>query len=356
MAKDYYKILGLEKSASEDEIKKAYRKLAHQYHPDKSGGDERKFKEINEAYQVLSNQEKRGQYDRFGSAFEGGGGFGGFGGFPGGFNVDFDPSNLEDLSNVGDIFDVFFEGLGIKRRKTYQRGSDVEVAKEITLEEAFRGATTKISFDNFIQCADCKGIGHFAKEGFTKCSMCDGRGEIRENRQTFFGQFSQVRACSKCHGQGQIPNKICKECSGSGRQKARREIDVAIAQGIADGQLIKITGGGQAGERGAGAGDLYVRIKVKPHHTFKRIGNDLIVRRDLDLVGVLAGKKLEVPTIAGGKILVEIPSGFNLRERLRIAGEGGPKLGGFGRGDLYIEFDAVVPKANPKLRKFFEEQ
>ena len=131
---------------------------------------------------------------------------------------------------------------------------------------------------------------------------------------------------------------------------------MAIAQGIADGQLIKITGGGQAGERGAGAGDLYVRIKVKPHHTFKRIGNDLIVRRDLDLVGVLAGKKLEVPTIAGGKILVEIPSGFNLRERLRIAGEGMPKLGGFGRGDLYIEFDAVVPKANPKLRKFFEEQ
>ena len=353
MAKDYYKILGVEKSASEDEIKKAYRKLAHQHHPDKSGGDEKKFKEINEAYQVLSDQEKRGRYDRFGSAFEGGSGFGGF---PGGFNVDFDPSNMEDLSNIGDIFDVFFEGLGIKRRKTYQRGSDAEVVKEITLEEAFRGTTAKISFDNFIQCRDCGGAGNFPKEGFLKCSMCDGRGEIRENRQTFFGQFSQVRVCAKCHGQGQIPNKVCKVCSGSGRVKARREINVAIAQGIADGQLIKITGGGQAGERGAGAGDLYVRIKVKPHHTFKRIGDDLIIRRDLDLVGVLIGKKVEVPTIAGGKILVEIPSGFNLRERLRISGEGMPKLGGFRRGDLYIEFDAVVPKADAKFKKFFEEQ
>ncbi len=355
MGKDFYKILGIEKTATEDDVKKAFRRLAHKYHPDKEGGDEKKFKEINEAYQTLSNEQKRAQYDRFGSA-SGGNGFGGFDFSQGqdGFGFGFDPSNMEDLSGVSDIFDAFFEGLGVKKRKTYHRGADLEMIKEITLEEAFRGNETKISLETFTSCGHCGGTGHFAKDGFTKCSVCGGKGEIRETRQSFFGQFSQVRACAKCNGQGEIPNKICKNCSGSGRIKAGKEIVINLAPGIYDDQLIKVSGGGQAGERGAGSGDLYVRIKIKPHHTFKRTGDDLVIKNNLDILKVLAGHRVEVPTLSGGKLQVEIPVGFNLRERLRISGEGMPRFGSYGRGDLYVEFDVKVPKVDSKIKKALE--
>lgn len=360
MSKDYYKILGVEKGASEEEIKKAYRKLAHKYHPDKAGGDEKKFKEINEAYQVLSNRQRRAQYDQFGSAFSGGfssgsGPVSGWDFSQGGFGFGFDPSNLEDLSNISDIFDSFFEGLGVKRRKTYERGADIELIKEITLEEAFRGKTETLGFETFVACKECSGQGHFAKEGFTQCAVCGGKGEIRENRQSFFGQFSQIRVCEKCRGKGEIPNKICKTCSGTGRIKSDQKVQVAIAPGIADGQLIKIAGAGQAGEHGAGSGDLYIRVKVKSHPVFKRIGDNLIIRKDLDILAVLAGKKVEVPTLSGGKINVEIPTGFNLKEPLRIPGEGMTKLGSSARGDLYLEFDVKVPKLDSKLKKLFED-
>ncbi|OGY63249.1 MAG: hypothetical protein A3I89_01400 [Candidatus Harrisonbacteria bacterium RIFCSPLOWO2_02_FULL_41_11] len=355
MAKDYYNLLGISKNASEDEIKKAYRRMAHKHHPDKAGGDEKKFKEINEAYQILSDSKKRAQYDRFGKAFDGAGGFGGFdfsqgqNGFDFGFG--FDPSQMEDMGNLGDIFDAFFEGLGVKRRKTYQRGADLELAKEITLEDAFRGASSAIKFETSAQCAGCGGAGHEPKEGFTKCATCEGKGEIRETHQSFFGQFSQVRQCGKCRGQGQIPNKICGQCGGSGRVKAQKEIQVRIAPGISDGQLIKISGAGQAGERGAGSGDLYVRVRVKPHAVFKRNGDDLTIKKDLNMIDVLLGRKIELPVISGNKIKAEIPAGFNLRNPLKIANEGMPKLGGYGRGDLYAEFDIKVPKIDSKIRK-----
>ncbi|MDP3999141.1 MAG: DnaJ C-terminal domain-containing protein [bacterium] len=360
MAKNYYQILGVEKSASEEDIKKAFRKLAHQHHPDKAGGNEQKFKEINEAYQVLSNKEKRSQYDRFGrvaDGAQGNGPFGGpFSGFGEGFDFNFDPSNLEDLSNVSDIFESFFEGLGMKKRKTYHRGADIEAVKEISLEEAFRGIDLRLKVETELSCKHCAGAGYFSKEGFTKCGACGGRGEVRETRQTFFGQFAQVRACSKCRGQGEIPNKICNYCSGSGRIKGEREVEIEIAPGIADGQLIKVTGAGQAGERGAGAGDLYARIKIKPHHDFQRVNNDLIVKKSLSLTDILLGKKVEIPTVAGGKINAEIPEDFNLRERLRIPGEGMPRFGSFGRGDLYVEFQIRTPKKiDPKIKKFLEE-
>ena len=367
MNKDYYKILGVEKIADEEEIKKAYRKLAHKYHPDKAGGNESKFKEINEAYQILSSKEKRAQYDRFGQSFDSGGGFGGFDFSKGqggshDFGFGFDPSNLEDLSSVSDIFEAFFEGMVVNKRKTYHRGSDIETVKEITLEEAFRGMTAAISYETFATCSHCGGSGHFAKEGFSKCATCGGRGEIRETRQSFFGQFSQVRACVKCHGQGEIPNKICKDCSGSGRIKSKREVQINIAPGISDGQVIKVVGAGQAGEHSAGTGDFYVRIKVKHHSVFKRAGDDLIIKNNLNILEVLAGKKAEIPTLSGGKLQVEIPAGFNLREPLRIPGEGMPKFGGgpFGlvqgkRGDLYVEFDINVPKVDSKVRKTLED-
>lgn len=375
MAKDYYQILGVAKTASDEEVKKAYRKLAHQFHPDKPNGDEKKFKEINEAYQVLSDKSKRMQYDRFGSA-EPMGGFGG-GGFPGGINWEggfgFDPSNMGGMGSMGDvgdlndIFETFFEGIGARpRRKTYSQGSDLEVHEQITLEEAFRGVTRVVRLRTFVLCETCKGKGAEVGVGFDKCATCDGRGEVREQRRTFFGSFSQVKTCEKCHGVGEIPKKACPACRGVGRTEAEREVRVEILPGIEDGQLIKIRGMGEAGEHGTSAGDLYVRVRVKPHTTFQREGDDLIVSCELKVIDLLLGHKIEVPTIAGGKIAVEIPAGFNLKDNLCVAGEGMPKLGAHGaaastwfgarRGDLLVNFIIKAPKKiDSKLRKALEE-
>ncbi len=346
-AKDYYKILGVEKGATEDDIKKAYRKLAHQFHPDRPSGDEKKFKEINEAYQVLSNKDKRGQYDRFGRTFEGQD-----------FGFGFDPNNInfEDLGNMGDMFDMFFEGLGVKRkRRAYQRGADLEIEQVITLEDAFHGLETKVKFKTFDICKDCNGLGHFSKEGLTQCSACGGRGEIKENRNTFFGSFSQVKTCDKCFGIGQIPNKSCKNCSGTGRFKAEKEIKVDIVSGIADGQIIKVAKAGEAGERGAEKGDLYIRVRVRPHTEFIREGEHLVVKKELNLIDVLLGNKISVRTISGGTLNIEIPENYNLNEPYRVKGEGMPRLGGYGRGDLFIQFQVKTPKLNSKVKKLLDE-
>jgi len=358
MAKDYYKILGVQKESSEEEIKKAYRKLAHQYHPDKSHGDEKKFKEINEAYQVLSDKEKRTQYDRFGTAFDGSQGFSGFQGAQGSpFGFGFDFSGVEDLSNLGDIFDTFFEGLGVKRkRRTYERGSDIEIVQEITLEEAFHGLNRDIRFGAFVLCDACAGAGYFTKDGVTQCTACDGRGEIQEVRRSFFGSFAQVRLCTKCHGSGQIPNKSCTVCGGKGRMEREKTVTVGIAPGVANDQLIKIAGAGEAGERGAEAGDLYVRVEIKSHPWFTREGDNLVMKKPLSVADVLLGEKIEIETIAREKIRVELPAGFHLRERLRIPGAGMPHLNRGGRGDLYVIFELKTPKkVSAKAKKLLED-
>ncbi len=360
--KDYYHILGIAKNASDEEVKKAYRKLAHQYHPDKPGGNESKFKEINEAYQVLSDRGRRAQYDRFGTA-EPGAGFGGaqWGGFSGGMpnweGFGFDPQNVGDLGDLGDIFESFFEGMGVRpARKTYERGSDLEMHEEITLEEAFRGVTKTLHLRTFVQCAKCGGKGAEAGSGFEKCSTCDGRGEIREQRRTFFGSFSQVKICAKCHGSGEVPKKACGACRGAGRVEAERQVSVELLPGIEDNQLIKMKGMGEAGERGTAAGDLYIRVRVKPHHLFERHGNDLIVSQELNIVHLLLGKKIEVPTISGGKITVEIPAHFNLKENLRIPGAGMPRFGAYGRGDLFVNFIVKAPKKlSASAKKLLED-
>lgn len=363
--KDYYTILGIARTATEDDIKKAYRKLAHQYHPDKAGGNEQKFKEINEAYQVLSDKNKRAQYDRFGSADFSGGGFpgGGFpggagqwGGFPeGGFG--FDPQNMGEMGDLGDIFDSFMEGLGMRqRRKTYEKGSDLEIQEAITLEEAFRGVSKTLRLRTFVQCAKCSGKGAEPGSTFDKCATCDGQGEIREQRRTFFGSFSQVKVCSKCFGSGQIPKKPCSVCRGAGRFESQREIKFEILPGIEDGQLIKINGAGEAGERGAAAGDLYIRIRVQPHSIFERHGRDLLVERELKVIDLLLGKKIDVPTISGGKVGVEIPANFNLKDNLRIPNEGMPQFGSRSRGDLLVGFMIKAPKQpGGRVKKLLEE-
>jgi molecular chaperone DnaJ len=367
MAKDYYNILGVTKAASEEDIKKAYRKLAHQYHPDKPGGDERKFKEINEAYQVLSDKAKRAQYDRFGTA-DPMGGFGGnagaqWGGFPGGVPPNwegfggFDPQNFGDMGDLGDVFESFFEGLGVRSpRRTYERGSDLELREEISLEESFRGVVRNLKLKMFVQCEKCKGKGAEAGAGFEKCATCDGRGEVREQRRTFFGNFAQVKTCAKCHGTGEVPKKACGVCKGSGRVEAERDVRVELLPGIEDNQLIKIKGMGEAGERGTAPGDLYVRVRVRPHHLFERHGADLIVSHELKILDLLLGKKIEVPTVSGGKVSVEIPANFNLKDNLRIGGEGMPRFGSYGRGDLLVRFIIKAPKhPSSRAKKLLEE-
>ncbi|MCS6789250.1 MAG: molecular chaperone DnaJ [Patescibacteria group bacterium] len=360
--KDYYKILGVNRNASDEEIKKAYRKLAHQYHPDKPTGDEQKFKEINEAYQVLSDKKKREFYDKYGVAEP----------FGPGAGTDFDPSNFgnwdfsnfdfggawTDFGDLSDLFESFFGGFSkTQRRPVYNRGSDLEIIEEITLEEAFRGVSKNINIKTFIKCEVCNGRGGDPNSGFKTCNTCNGRGEIKEHQRTFFGSFSQIKICPTCRGTGNIPEKICSICNGSGKIKGERNIKIEILPGVSNNQLIKIKGMGEAGERGAGSGDLYIRVKIKPHSIFERIGDDLIIKKELNIYDLILGKKIEIPTIDGKKINIEIPERFNLKDKLRIPGEGMPKMNSYGRGDLLVDFIIKAPKKlSGKIKKILEDE
>ena len=362
MNKDYYKILGVSKNATDTEIKKAYRILAHKYHPDKKGGDDLKFKEINEAYQVLSDKTKKANYDRYGNAepFGAGNGFnwGGFsqGGGPAGWEG-IDPGAFGDFGDLGEIFESFFEGLGVRpKRRTYNRGSDIETSLEITLEEAFRGVIRELKIKTQARCPDCHGKGADDREGYTTCSACAGQGEVKEQSRTFFGSFYQVKTCKNCSGTGQIPNKSCGSCRGTGRKSAERKVSVEILPGVENGQIIKIKGAGEAGEREAEEGDLYIQVRVALHSLFARRDDDLVIKKDIEVINLLLGKKLEIPTISGGKLAIEIPAHFNLKEELRIRGEGMPRFGNLGRGDLLVNFTIKAPKKlSPKAKKLLED-
>jgi len=362
MNKDYYKILGISRNASEDDIKKAYRKLAHQYHPDKTGGNEQKFKEVNNAYQTLSNKEKRSQYDNFGQTSDGAGyggqqwgGFGGFGADEAKWNV-----NPEDLGDFSDIFESIFSqfGGGGKRRQTYTQGSDIELIKEIALEEAFRGIKETIRYKTFILCNTCAGLGYEKKDGLKECKVCGGKGEIREERRTFFGNFSQIKKCPECRGRGQVPERPCGACKGVGRVSGEREVLLEVGAGVEDGQIIKITGMGEAGEYGMGSGDLYVIVRVKPHHVFERRKADLFVEKNVSVIEVLLGKELEMIDIGGERFSVSVPAGFDLKEKLKVFGHGMPRFGAFkqSRGDLYISINMKLPRSiSLKAKKILED-
>lgn len=371
MAKDYYHMLGVQRDASEEEIKKAFRRLAHQYHPDKAGGNEAKFKEVNEAYQVLGNKEKRTQYDRYGQVFSGGPGaasgaggpfdFGfGFGGSPGagGWNVNF---GEEDLGGFADVFENIFQQFGGGRPagwrgQTYTRGADVEVLQELTLEESFHGVKRNVRFSTHVSCNVCGGVGYEKEKGTKTCSTCKGRGEVREERKTFFGNFAQVKGCPACRGRGEVPESPCHTCKGTGRVMGTREVELAIAPGVDDGQVVKLSGMGEAGEYQTGSGDLYVLIKVKPHTAFKRKKADLYTEKSIPVTEVLLGKKVELTDISGERFSAAIPAGFNLREELRVPGRGMPRFGASGRGDLFVTFNAKLPKhLSAKAKKLLEE-
>jgi len=350
--KDYYEILGVDKKASDAELKSAYRKLAQKHHPDKKGGDEARFKEINEAYQTLSNKEKRAQYDRFGSTFAGGGGSAnsGWGFNGGGFNGSV---NMEDLGDFSDIFESFFGG-GRGRssaRRTYRRGSDLQVVQEITLEQAYSGVTKELQFKTFAVCEICQGEGHDVKEGTKKCQTCGGQGEVREVRQSVFGNVEQIRACSDCRGVGEVPNKVCQECHGSGRVEKKRLQKIEIIPGVANGQLIKVPGAGEVGERKAGAGDLYIQVNVAKHPLFHREGVNLYLQKEISLLDVLLNKKIEIPLIAGDPIHVEIPAGFSFTQQFKVENKGMPHLHSKNRGDLLVTFEVKKPNHVSKKAK-----
>ncbi|MDO8556919.1 MAG: molecular chaperone DnaJ [Candidatus Jorgensenbacteria bacterium] len=364
--KDFYTILGVSRDASEEDIKKAYRKLAHQYHPDKAGGNEAKFKEINEAYQVLSNKEKRMQYDRYGrvsdnaqggAGWSGAEGFG-FGGNQEGFRWNVNP---EDLGDFGDIFETIFGGgFGGRQRSTYTRGSDIETVQEISLEDAFSGTKREMRYRTYMSCGTCKGLGYEKNDGLKECAMCRGKGEIREERKTFFGNFSQVKTCPECHGRGEVPKKPCATCKGLGRVTGTREFTVEIAPGVEDGQIIKVSGMGEAGEYGNAAGDLYVTVRITKHPTFERKKADLFTTKDIRITDMLLGKAIKMKDIGGEAFMLEVPLGFNVRERLKVSGRGMPKLGMFGghgsRGDLYVTFNVKTPSSlSAKAKKLLEE-
>jgi molecular chaperone DnaJ len=355
MAKDYYDLLGVAKTASQDEIKKAYRKLAHTHHPDKQGGDEARFKEINEAYGVLGDAEKRRQYDQFGQAFNGGG-FGGggqqgFGGFDfsqfGGQGFDFGGTNFEDL-----FTDIFTGGRGGARREA--RGSDVQVDIEITFEEMVRGAKKTVQLRTFVNCSTCHGTGGKPGSEEKNCATCQGQGQIRKQVRTMLGVFTQMSRCDTCHGRGKTFSQACTACTGSGRVHEERKLEIAIPAGIEDGQALSLTGEGEAGERGVKAGDLFVVVHVKPHAQFKRQGDNILSTLSLSYSQLVLGDKVDVPTLEG-TVAMKIPAGTEPGEVFRIRGGGIPRLGRFGTGDHLVTVAITIPKRpSGELKKAIE--
>jgi len=358
MEKNYYEILGVGKGASDEEIKKAYRKLAHQYHPDKQGGDESKFKEINEAYQVLSDKEKRAQYDRFGSAFEqGAGGAGGFGGFD--FSGFGGASGFNFEGDLGDIFGDIFGGGARTRRARQEKGQDVAVDIELTFEEALEGIEKEIKLYLSVSCPKCGGTGAEPGSKLEKCPACDGTGFVQKQRRTMFGVFAQTEICGDCQGTGERPEKKCSKCGGDGRTKDEKTIRVKIPAGIAEGQTIRVSGAGEAGMRpGSGKsepGDLYVTAHLKKHRLFERRGDDLLYKLDINFTQAALGDSITVPTLKG-KIKLKIPSGIQSGKIIKISGGGFPRLGGRGTGDMYITVQVITPeKLSKRQRSLLED-
>jgi len=366
---DYYTILGVPKTASEDEIKKAYRKLAHKYHPDK-GGDEKKFKEINEAYQVLSNKQKREQYDRFGRVFEAGGagpeGYPGSGGEPGAgwdFNwmwgnrgQGFGPDVEFDFADLGDMFEDFF-GFGARsqQKKDLKKGKDIHVDIEIPLEATLKGTIKNFSLSKMIVCSRCKGSGAEPGAKINECFSCRGTGQVQRIKKTFFGSFTKLGICPECNGEGQRPEKPCNVCKGEGRIRDEEKIEVFIPAGIDTNQIIRVDGKGDAGKKGGRPGNLYVRVFVKKHPLFERKGDDLYALAEINFSQAVLGDEVEVTTLDGKEILLKVPAGTESGRVFRISGKGIPHFGvprGYpGKGDLYVELVIKTPKKLTKKQK-----
>ena len=367
MAKrDYYDVLGVNKDASGDQIKSAYRKLAVKYHPDKNKNDktaEEKFKEASEAYHVLSNSERKQNYDNFGhAAFEnGGGGRGGFG------NFDFSGS-------FSDIFEDFFgEGFGGSRRsrRSNNRGSDLRYDLSISLEEAYSGKKQDIKFSTSERCDTCSGSGSKPGHNAGSCSMCGGHGQVRSSQ----GFFTVQQTCPQCAGSGEMITHPCSSCSGQGKKQASKRLSVTIPKGVDDGTRIRLAGKGEAGSRGASNGDLYLFINVERHDLFKRSDVNLFFEFPISITDAALGTTIEIPTIDGGKAKIKIPDGTQNGKQFRLKGKGMPFMRRGDYGDLYVQVKTEVPvylnkqqkellqkfrdieneKSNPSIKKFFQK-
>lgn len=349
--KDYYKILGVSQSASPEEIKKAYYKLAHQHHPDKKDGNEKKFKEINEAYRVLSDVEKRAQYDRFGQVFEGPGmGFDWGSAFD--FGRGFDFSDLD--FDLGRIFEEFFAPDFSKR--DLRRGKDISIDIEIPLEATLKGLERKISLKKFVLCSRCQGTGGEPGTKIRECFSCRGTGQVQQIKRTFFGSITRFIICPECGGEGKKPEVPCNVCKGEGRVMGQEEIKFFVPPGVDSNQVLRFQGRGDAGKREGARGDLLVRTLIKPHKIFERKGDNLYITEIISLSQAALGDEIEVETLDGEKIILRISAGTESGKIFKISGKGIPHFSGFGRGNLYIGIRVKTPRRlTKKQRELLEE-
>ncbi len=344
MSKDYYKILGVEKNANKEEIKKAYKKLAKQYHPDvnKDPGTQEKFKEISEAAAVLTDDKKKQQYDQYGTADFGSSGF-----------------NYQDFSqgfDFGDIFEDLFEGFGFggfgSRRSRSRPGNDLIAETHLTLEEVAEGVTKEISFKTLVSCEECNGQGG---TGVKTCTTCNGSGAVKKTQRTPFGVFATSSTCSDCRGSGKEFEDVCSNCNGEGRLRDKKIVKVKIPAGVENNTRLRVQGAGEAGEKGTQSGDLYVVVHVENHPVFERQGNDLWILKEIPFTLACLGGEVEIPTL-GGKTKLKIPAGTQNSTILRLQGKGLPSMNWNQKGDQKIKISIEVPrKLSKKQKELLEE-
>ena len=356
MAKDLYEILGVSKDASDSEIKKAFRRRARELHPDvnKAADAVDQFKELNEAYDVLSDPNKRAQYDRFGTIpGAAGGGYGGGSGY-----VDFDDLFGGGFGGMGDIFSSFFGGQGGQGgRPARKEGRDMGVGLRITLEEVARGVEKEIVYDRLAPCPDCKGTGLGENGKVVTCPECGGKGRVVSVQRTFLGDMQTATTCKKCNGTGSSIENPCPECEGQGRVPDRQRVTVKVPAGIRDGQQLRVGGFGEAGIQGAQAGDLIVTCRVQPHEFFERDGDDLHGRANVSFIQAILGAEIEIDGIMPDeKVQVRIPAGCQNEQVVRVKGFGMPRLKSDIRGSMYVHVNVVIPeKITKKQRELLEK-
>lgn len=349
MAKrDYYEVLDVSRTDSEEEIRRAFRKKAMEFHPDrnKNPDAEEKFKEVNEAYQVLSDQKKRSQYDRFGHSA----------GANGGFDRPFDGFDTFGFGGFGDIFDSFFGDVSGRAARRPQRGGDLQHRVVLSFEESVFGAEREIETNRLEQCQRCSGAGNEPGTPVNECSTCRGAGQVRRVQRSVFGQFSQIAPCTTCRGSGTVIQTYCSTCKGSGSERRKRTRAVSIPAGIESGMQVRITGEGDIGQDGGPAGNLYVYVDVKEHEHFYREGNDLVYVLPVNLAEASLGTKKRVPTLDGADQILTVPQGTASGAQFRLRGKGVPDVRSNRRGDLRVMIDLQVPtKVTAKQRKLLEE-
>ncbi len=341
--RDYYDVLGVSRSAGDDELKKAFRKLAFQYHPDRNRNDgaEEKFKEVNEAYEVLSDAEKRAAYDRYGHSGAAGSYARGFEGF--------------DFGGFGDIFDAFFGGMNQAGRRAPQRGADLHYEFTISFEEAAFGSEKEVKLKRTEACSQCHGSG--AKSGIqpTRCPQCNGAGQVRRVQQSLFGRFVNTTLCDQCQGEGRVITDTCPQCRGAGREKQQRHIAVVIPAGVESGSRIRLSGEGNAGARGGSSGDLYVTLSVQEHEFFIRHGDDILYELPINFAQAALGTEVEVPTLQN-TVKLNIPAGSQTDRTFRLKNQGIAHLTRNGRGDQIVRLFVATPESLSKeQRKLFQE-